>query len=83
MLNITIQRYSKDINICEDAARDIKKKQTYSYIISKPYVADKKFYPIRWLIALISGLSGCLIGILAVAIIEGCRKPKEKIDTQN
>jgi len=83
LLTNTIQRYNKDLKICEDARRDLYKQQTFSHIISKPYVADKKFYPIRWLITLLSGLGGCLIGIIAIAIIEGCRKPKEEIDEQN
>ncbi len=78
LLNSTIQRYNKDLKICEDAQRDMYKKQTYSNVISRPYPADKKFYPVRWLIALLSALGGFLIGILAVAIIEGCRKPKEE-----
>jgi capsule polysaccharide export protein KpsE/RkpR len=83
LLTNTIQRYNKDLKICEDARRDINKEQSYSHIISKPYVADKKFYPVRWIITLLAGLGGCLIGIIAIAIIEGCRKPKEEIDTQN
>ncbi|MBO7134549.1 MAG: hypothetical protein J6W06_10390 [Bacteroidales bacterium] len=78
LLNSTIQRYNKDLKICEDARRDMKKEQTFSHVISKPYPADKKFYPVRWLIALFSALGGCLIGIVAIAIIEGCRKPKEE-----
>ena len=78
LLNSTIQRYNNDMKVCEDARRDINKQQSFSLIISKPYPADKKFYPVRWLIALLSGLGGCLIGIIAIAIIEGCRKPKEE-----
>ncbi len=78
LLNNTILRYNRDLKVCEDAKRDMNKKQTFSNVISKPYPADKKFYPVRWLIALLSAIGGCLIGILAVAIIEGCRKPKEE-----
>ena len=83
LLTNTIQRYNKDLKTCEDARRDINKTQTFSHVISKPYVADKKFYPVRWIITLLAGLGGCLIGIIAIAIIEGCRKPKEEIDTQD
>ena len=83
LLGGVIQRYNKDIKICEEARRDINKTQTFSHIVSKPYVADKKFYPVRWLITLLSALGGCLMGIIASAIIEGCRKPKEEIDTQD
>lgn len=78
LLNSTIGRYNKDLKVCEDSKRDMNRKQTFSNVVSKPYPADKKFYPVRWLIALLSAIGGCLIGILAVAIIEGCRKPKEE-----
>ena len=78
LLNNTIQRYNLDLKTREEAKRDMEKKQTFSHVISKPFPADKKFYPVRWLIALLSALGGCLIGIIAVAIIEGCRKPKEE-----
>ena len=78
LLNNTIQRYKLDLKTREEAKRDMEKKQTFSHVISKPFPADKKFYPVRWLIALLSALGGCLIGIIAVAIIEGCRKPKEE-----
>ena len=78
LLNRVMQRYNSDLKVCEDAKRDMNKKQTFSNVVSKPYPADKKFYPVRWLIALLSAIGGCLIGILAVAIIEGCRKPKEE-----
>jgi len=78
-----LQRYNSELKICEDANRDIYKVQTYSHVVSRPYVADKKFYPIRWIIVLLSAIGGCLIGIIAIAIIEGCRKPKEKVDTQD
>lgn len=78
LLNSTIQRYNKDLKVCEDSKRDMNRVQTFSNVISKPYPADKKFYPVRWLIALLSAIGGCLIGILAVAIIEGCKKPKEE-----
>ena len=83
LLANTILRYNKDIKICEDARRDINKQQTFSHVVSRPYVADKKFYPVRWLITLLSALGGCLVGIIAIAIIEGCRKPKEEVDTQD
>lgn len=83
LLNATIGRYNKDMEVCDDARRDMNKQQTYSHIISKPYVADKKFYPVRWIITLFCGIGGCLIGIIAIAIIEGCRKPKEEVGTQD
>ena len=73
----TIHRYNKDLEVCDEARRDMNKKQTFSNVVSRPHPADKKFYPIRWLIALISALGSGLIGVIIVSIIEGCRKPKE------
>ena len=83
LLNATIARYNKDMRICDEARRDINRKQTFSNVVSRPYVADKKFYPVRWIITLFCGIGGCLIGIIAIAIIEGCRKPKEEVGTQD
>lgn len=83
LLKVTVIRYINDLNTCEDTRRDINKQMTYSHVISKPFVADKKYYPLRSVFALISGIGGCLIGIIAIAIIENCRKRKEEIDTQN
>ncbi|MBR5983759.1 MAG: hypothetical protein IK025_08610 [Bacteroidales bacterium] len=78
LLLSTIHRYNKDLEVCEEARRDMNKKQTFSNVVSRPHPADKKFYPIRWLMALLSALGSGLIGIIIASIIEGCRKPKEE-----
>lgn len=43
---------------------------TYSNIISYPFVADKKCYPIRWVVMALSGLAACIMSILVIFIIE-------------
>lgn len=43
---------------------------TYSNIISSPFVADKKCYPIRWIVVALSGLAACIMSILVVYVIE-------------
>ncbi|MBQ3844572.1 MAG: hypothetical protein II817_06300 [Bacteroidales bacterium] len=43
---------------------------TYSNIISSPFVADKKCYPIRWVVVALSGLAACIMSILVVYVIE-------------
>lgn len=43
---------------------------TYSNIISSPFVADKKCYPIRWVVVALSGLAACITSILVVYVIE-------------
>lgn len=53
---------------------------TYSNIITEPYPADKKNYPVRWVIVALSGLGALLISILAIFVIENRKKfiPAEK-----
>lgn len=82
LLYSMVKRYEADVNTYENAKRDMTKVQTYSHIISKPFPADKKFYPVRWLMVLLAAIGGCLIGIITVAIIEGCRKAPE-VDTKD
>ena len=43
---------------------------TFSNIVSEPYVADKKSFPIRWIVVAISALSACVLSMVVVFIIE-------------
>jgi hypothetical protein len=43
---------------------------TYVNVLSKPFVADKKGYPIRWLIVAFSTLAAFFMAILIIGIIE-------------
>lgn len=53
---------------------------TYSYIITEPYPADKKCYPVRWVIVAVTGISALLLSILALFVYENRKKflPAEK-----
>lgn len=53
---------------------------TYSNIITEPYPADKKSYPVRWVIVVLSGLAAFLLTLLTLFIIENRKKflPTEK-----
>ena len=53
---------------------------TYSNIVTEPYPADKKSYPVRWVIVALCGLGAFLITILTLFIIENRKKiiPAEK-----
>ena len=44
----------------------------YSYVnvLSKPFIADKKAYPIRWLIVVFSTLAAFFMSILVIGLIE-------------
>ena len=53
---------------------------TYSNIVTEPYPADKKSYPVRWVIVALCGLGAFLLTILTLFIIENRKRfiPAEK-----
>lgn len=57
----------------ESAERDVEKSLTYSNVIINPVVADKKSYPIRWLIVLVSVIGTLLFSIVVISIAENVR----------
>jgi uncharacterized protein involved in exopolysaccharide biosynthesis len=61
----------------EAAVRDVEKNLTYCSVITNPVIADKKAYPIRWLIVLVSVLATVLVSILFLSLVENLRSPNE------
>lgn len=57
----------------EAAVRDVEKNLTYCNVITNPVVADKKAYPIRWLIVLVSVAGTLLMTLLFLSILENIR----------
>ncbi len=57
----------------EAAIRDVEKNLTYCNIITNPVVADKKAYPIRWLIVVVSVLGTLLMTFLFLSVFENMR----------
>ncbi|PCJ22714.1 MAG: hypothetical protein COA97_13070 [Flavobacteriales bacterium] len=53
-LNLAREDYNRKLIGYEEAITDVNKKLTYTNIIVFPEVADKKSYPIRWLIVMLS-----------------------------
>lgn len=53
---------------------------SYSNIVTEPYPADKKSYPVRWVVVALCGLGAFLVSILVLFIIENRKKfvPAEK-----
>ncbi len=54
----------------EQILRFYNAKMTYSNIVSYPYTADKKAYPVRWIIVLISMVGALLLSALVIVTIE-------------
>ena len=54
----------------EEELRQAEGDMTYSNVISRPFIADKKTYPVRWIIVALSGIGAFLLSILVVAAVE-------------
>ena len=47
---------------------------TYSNIVTEPFPADKKAFPVRWVVVALSALGAMLLSILVIFIIENRRR---------
>jgi uncharacterized protein involved in exopolysaccharide biosynthesis len=57
-----------------EAKIDAEQKISYKFIVSKAYPAEKKTYPVRWLIMVISLLSAFLLAMVVIMMIENISK---------
>ncbi|MCF0201130.1 MAG: hypothetical protein HUK16_07190 [Bacteroidales bacterium] len=58
----------------EQALRFYNSELTYYNIVSEPFPADRKAFPIRWVIIAITSLSACLLSILIIIFIENRKR---------
>lgn len=49
---------------------EYEKEITYSHVVEYPFPADKKSYPVRWLIVLLSTVSAVFIGLLTFLVLD-------------
>ena len=54
----------------EEEIRQAEGDMTYLNIVSRPFVADKKAYPVRWIIVALCGIGALLLSILVIAAVE-------------
>ncbi len=54
----------------ETAQMDLDRNFTYTNVITKPFVADKKAYPVRWLIVVVSALAAFFLAFIVILIVE-------------
>lgn len=58
----------------DNTLKDLNKELTYTNVVTKPYPADKKSYPIRWLIVLLSVVSADLFLFVLLMIRDSKKK---------
>ncbi len=63
-------RYAEIKKEYEEALDSYNKSLTYTSVVSSPKIADKKSYPIRWLIVLLTVFSATILSLIVLVIIE-------------
>ncbi|HOE04668.1 MAG TPA: Wzz/FepE/Etk N-terminal domain-containing protein [Bacteroidales bacterium] len=70
-----LHRFKKEY---DEAYMHATKEVTFAHVITHPYPADKKSYPVRWLIVLFSVLGALFASVLTISIIESRREKSRK-----
>lgn len=65
-----IDEYGKIKMDYDQALMDFNREITYANIISKPFPADKKSYPVRWVIVVLTALGVWFFSFLAILVLE-------------
>lgn len=70
-LNSSTSEYDYIWGELNKAVRDMNKQLTYTNVLVKPIPADKKSYPIRWLIVVAATFSALFFTLIIISVLEG------------
>ncbi len=70
--------YTKLKQEYEKAYMDYDRKFSYTNMVTKPYAADKKASPVRWLIVVISALAAFFISFIVILVLENYKGMSKK-----
>jgi capsule polysaccharide export protein KpsE/RkpR len=73
-LDAALNYHAKIKSNYDDVTGDLNKELTYTNVVAKPFVADTKAYPIRWIIVLSSIIASLFLGFIVISISEGKKK---------
>jgi uncharacterized protein involved in exopolysaccharide biosynthesis len=62
----------------EEAKIDAHEVLPQKFIVNNAYIAEKKSYPVRWIIVLISTLSAFLLGVIVLAVLDSLARYNKK-----
>lgn len=78
--NLYIQR--EQLNLLkkkyEEAKVDAEQSLTYKFIVNKAFPAERKSYPVRWLLVAVSTISAVVLGILAIIVIDNIKTIRKR-----
>lgn len=78
LFNASTTAYNKLKEDYENALKDVTKELTYTNYVSSPVAADKKTYPIRWLIIVITTLTTFIFSMIVIMLLENAKKKEEE-----
>jgi len=70
LLSSVTHSYSNYLISYEDALRNVNKEMSFASVVSSPVPADRKSYPVRWAIVLVSAIGALLISLIVILAIE-------------
>ncbi len=73
-LEAALHYYNKQKDAFDDITGDLQKELTYTNVVTKPFVAETKSYPIRWLIVLLSMVASLFLGFTVISLVESKKK---------
>jgi hypothetical protein len=82
-LSSLTKSYAKIKTEYDQSYSDLTKQLTYTNIVTSPYPAENKSYPVRWLIVLVSTFSCLFLAVIIISIIERTRSRKKVQATVN
>jgi uncharacterized protein involved in exopolysaccharide biosynthesis len=58
----------------DEAKVDAEQVLSHKFVVSNAYPAEKKSYPIRWLIVVVSTLSSLLVAVITILLVENIKQ---------
>ncbi len=62
----------------QEAKVDAEQTLPHKFVVNNAYKAEKKSYPVRWLIVVVSTISAFLLSILVIVALENFKKLGDK-----
>ena len=78
LFNAATTAYNKLKEDYENALKDVTKELTYTNYVSSPIPADKKTYPVRWLIVVITTLTTLIFAMIIIMLLENAKKKENE-----
>lgn len=72
-----VGEYSKIKMDLDEAIMNFNRDVTFANVVSAPYPADKKAYPVRWVIVAVTAIGALLLSLIAILIIENYESIKK------